>query len=292
MDKILKKYKEYIKTKNKLKRNIENKRLAQMGLEENLSTLFSPLLNKSQQIVQQKAPLQRENPPQIEPPGEEQNADHIIIKSMDDIKHYFSNPDPHLRPSIKPIIDRDGLVINNQRIRFSGSSPEFKIDQKRTIYTLTQGLIDLINGGDITESNNKDLKAYSNFLHEIKRTGATTTRKKEVDKEINNRSIYGYSDTDDDDSLDEYNEDNSLIRRIDEFSDEVDNMVSGEGLTFLSDDPQELLNRLTIITEAMKQGHQSNYNEIHAILKRLLEKRIIDKSYYKNVIKKWPTNCS
>ena len=282
MDKILKKYKEYIKTKNKLKRNIENKRLAQMGLEENLSTLFSPLLNKEN--TQQKAPLQRENPPQIEPPEEEQSADHIIIKSMDDIKHYFSNPDPRLRPSIKPIIDRDGLVINNQRIRFSGSSPEFKIDQKKGIFILTKGLIDLLNGKDISESSDNDLIVYAKILREIKRSGPPTNRQKEVDHEIKYR--YDLVNTSILERIDELDED-SLIQEID---DEMSK--EGEGLTFLPDDPQELLNRLTIITEAMKQGHQSNYNEIHAILKRLLEKRIIDKSYYKNVIKKWPTNCS
>ena len=288
-NKILKKYKEYIKTKNKLKTNIENKRLAQMGLEENLSTLFSPLLNKenTQQIAQQKAPLQRENPPQIEPPEEEQSADHIIIKSMDDIKHYFSNSDPQLPPSIKPTIDEEGLVINKYRLRFSDSLPKFKIDQKKGIFILTKGLIDLLNGKDISESSDNDLIVYAKILREIKRSGPPTNRQKEVDHEIKYR--YDLVNTSILERIDELDED-SLIQEID---DEMSK--EGEGLqriTFLSDNPQELLNRLTIITEAMKQGHQSNYNEIHAILKRLLEKGIIDKSDYKIVIKKWPTNCS
>ncbi|ESP04711.1 hypothetical protein LOTGIDRAFT_237258 [Lottia gigantea] len=71
---------------------------------------------------------------------------------------------------------------------------------------------------------------------------------------------------------------------IDEFDDMV---ASGEGITFLSDNNEELLNRLRVILAAMKEGHRSHrqYHEVNCILKRLLEKGIIDKNDYKSVIK-------
>ncbi|ESP02053.1 hypothetical protein LOTGIDRAFT_157194 [Lottia gigantea] len=83
---------------------------------------------------------------------------------------------------------------------------------------------------------------------------------------------------------DNYAEDYPIIQEIDEFDDMV---ASGQGITFLSDN-EELLNRLRVILAAMKEGHRSHrqYNEVNCILKRLLEKGIIDKNDYKSVIKK------
>ncbi|ESO88842.1 hypothetical protein LOTGIDRAFT_165262 [Lottia gigantea] len=51
-------------------------------------------------------------------------------------------------------------------------------------------------------------------------------------------------------------------------------VASGQRITFLSDNNEELLNRLQIILAAMKEGHRSHrqYNGVNCILKRLLEK--------------------
>ena len=58
----------------------------------------------------------------------------------------------------------------------------------------------------------------------------------------------------------------------------------GHGLIkFLSDDPIELLKRLEILFTAKHHGHNSVFNEINAILKRLLEKKIITKDIYKKL---------
>ncbi|ESO81894.1 hypothetical protein LOTGIDRAFT_176326 [Lottia gigantea] len=89
----------------------------------------------------------------------------------------------------------------------------------------------------------------------------------------------------DEEESDDYAEDYSpIIQEIDEFD---DMLASGEGLMFLSDNNEELLNRLRVILAAVKEGHRSNrqYNEVNCILKRLLEKGIIDKNDYKSVIK-------
>ena len=56
-----------------------------------------------------------------------------------------------------------------------------------------------------------------------------------------------------------------------------------ETTVFLPDDPQELLNRLNILISAIKEGHNSSFNEIHAILKRLLEKKILNEEDYKSI---------
>ncbi|ESO94786.1 hypothetical protein LOTGIDRAFT_161037 [Lottia gigantea] len=75
-----------------------------------------------------------------------------------------------------------------------------------------------------------------------------------------------------DDESDDYAEDYTpIIQEIDEFDDMV---ASGQGITFLSDNNEELLNRLRAILAAMEEGHRSHrqYNEVNFILKRLLKK--------------------
>ncbi|ESP04222.1 hypothetical protein LOTGIDRAFT_176358 [Lottia gigantea] len=71
--------------------------------------------------------------------------------------------------------------------------------------------------------------------------------------------------------VDDYTEDYPITREIDEFDDMV---ASGQGITFLSDNIEELLNRLRVILAAMHEGHRSHrqFNEVNCILKRLLEK--------------------
>lgn len=61
---------------------------------------------------------------------------------------------------------------------------------------------------------------------------------------------------------------------------------SGKGLSstqivFLPDNPVELFDRLRILITARNEGHNSSENEIHAILKRLLEQNLITKEKYK-----------
>ncbi|ESP04242.1 hypothetical protein LOTGIDRAFT_170939 [Lottia gigantea] len=223
-------------------------------------TLFQPIL-KSQEDVKKRLVI--EPTPHIEPKPIEYNG--IIIRTLDDIKRLFSNPDPDLPKSISPIVDDEGLLFNGFRIRFSGNSPQFKIDTKDYIYTLTRGLIDLMNGEDVEIADYKDLVAYSKFLHAIRKTGPETRRLKEVDLYIT--KVIELEEVDD--YAEEYP---PIIQEIDEFGDMV---ASGQGITFLSDDNKELLNRLEIILAAMKEGHRSGrqYNEVNGILKRLLEKK-------------------
>ncbi|ESO95582.1 hypothetical protein LOTGIDRAFT_175139 [Lottia gigantea] len=246
---ILKRNREYIKAKNKIKTQVEKNKLQQLGLTENLQTLFQPIL-KSQEDIKKKLAL--EPTPRIEPHHPKPiEYGGIIIMSLDVINRLFSNPDPVLPKSISPLVDDEGLLFNGFRIRFSGNSPIFKIDTKDFIYTLTKGLIDLMTGED-------PVKLYIRAIE--------------------------HDDEYEVDEASDYTEDNPpIIQEIDELED----MVSGQDIRFLSDNTEELFNRLQIILAAMKEGHQSHrqFNEVNCILKRLLEKGIIDQNDYKGVIK-------
>ncbi|ESO88038.1 hypothetical protein LOTGIDRAFT_166065 [Lottia gigantea] len=185
----------------------------------------------------------------------------------------------------KKLIDKYKYCkVRDDKVKFKSNSPIFKIDTKDLIFTLTKGLIDLMNGGYIHIADYKDLVAYSKFLHAIRKSGPDTRRLKAVDLYI--KKVIGDENEDEEsddeyevDEADDYAEDNSITQEIDEFED----MVSGQGITFLSDNNSD--NRLQIILAAMKECHRSHrqYNEVNCILKRLLEKGIIDKNDYKNV---------
>ncbi|ESO92145.1 hypothetical protein LOTGIDRAFT_162796 [Lottia gigantea] len=84
--------------------------------------------------------------------------------------------------------------------------------------------------------------------------------------ETNSPTVITFNDDESDDAEDH----TPIIQEIDDFED----MVSEQDITFLSDNNEELLNRLRIILAAMKEGHRSDrqYNEVNCILKRLLEK--------------------
>ncbi|ESO94396.1 hypothetical protein LOTGIDRAFT_175450 [Lottia gigantea] len=207
---FLKRNREYIKAKNKIKTHVENNRLQQLGLTENLQTLFQPIL-KSQEDIKKRLVI--EPTPRIETKAIEYNG--IIIKTLHDIKRLLSNPDPDLPKSISPIVDDEGLLFNGFRIRFSGNSPQFKIDTKDFIFTLTRGLIDLMNGEDVEIADYKDLVAYSKFLHAIRKSGHETRRLKEVDSYITKVIEQ------DEEDVDDYAEDYPIIQEIDEFDDMV-----------------------------------------------------------------------
>ncbi|ESO95915.1 hypothetical protein LOTGIDRAFT_176645 [Lottia gigantea] len=281
---IIKRNRQYIKAKNKIKTQVENNRLQPLGLTENLQILFQPILKSQEDIKKRLVPPIEPSPHKDHPEPIEYGA--IIIRTLDDIKRYFSNPNLDLPKSITPIVDNEGLLFNGFRIRFSANSPQFKIDTKDFIFTLTEGLIDLMNGGDVDIADYKDLVEYSKFLHIIRKAGPETKKLKEVDQYI--RAIINQDDEYEVDEVDDYGEDNSIIQEKDELEEEIARENSGHGITFLSDNNEELLNRLEIILAAMKEGHRSDrqYNEVNCILKRFLEKGIIDKNDYKNVIDK------
>ncbi|ESO90494.1 hypothetical protein LOTGIDRAFT_164076 [Lottia gigantea] len=76
--------------------------------------------------------------------------EHLLVihggKFQQTIHQYlFSNPKADLPKSITPIIDDEGLLFNGFRIKFRANSSIFKINTKDLIFTLTRGLIDLMN---------------------------------------------------------------------------------------------------------------------------------------------------
>ncbi|ESP02119.1 hypothetical protein LOTGIDRAFT_157269 [Lottia gigantea] len=61
---LIKRNRQYIKTKNKIKTQDENNKLQQFGLTENLQTLFQPILKSQEDIIKRLAPSPHKNHPE------------------------------------------------------------------------------------------------------------------------------------------------------------------------------------------------------------------------------------
>ncbi|ESP00425.1 hypothetical protein LOTGIDRAFT_173156 [Lottia gigantea] len=97
---IIKRNRQYIKAKNKIKTQVENNKLQQLGLTENLQTLFNPIL-KSQEDIKQDikkklevaatpTPKQIQQPPHPSPHQIEYKA--LFFKSKPKFsKEHFTN---------------------------------------------------------------------------------------------------------------------------------------------------------------------------------------------------------
>ncbi|ESO99341.1 hypothetical protein LOTGIDRAFT_158426 [Lottia gigantea] len=175
-----------------------------------------------------------------------------LKRSLYDINHYFSNPNPDLRKSISPIVDKKVLLFNGFRILFSDVYPLFEIknvDEHIKKLIAREYEVDEADEAD-DEVDDEDDDEYEESDDEDE----------ESDDEVD----------DEDDISDDYEENYPPItEQIDELEEEI---ASGQGITFLSDNNEELLNRLLVILAAMKEGHRSHrqYNEVNCILKRIL----------------------
>ncbi|ESO96111.1 hypothetical protein LOTGIDRAFT_160096 [Lottia gigantea] len=152
---ILKRNREYIKAKNKIKTKVENNRLQQLGLMENLQTLFQPIL-KSQEDIKRK--WEYKPTPPIEPtPPKAIEYDGIIIRTLDDINRLFSNPDPDLPKSISPIVHNQVETYLNKVIPDEEESDDYAEDYPPIIQEIDE-FEDMVSGEGITFlSNNEEL---------------------------------------------------------------------------------------------------------------------------------------
>ena len=117
--------------------------------------------------------------------------------------------------------------------------------------SLDRNFVELLRGADLKNYAVEDLIKYKAMLDRVK-AGKTLKRYRELE--------------------------NLLSTGV-----KVGKGFKAETTVFLPDDPQELLNRLNILISAIKEGHNSSFNEIHAILKRLLEKKILNEEDYKSI---------
>ena len=58
-------------------------------------------------------------------------------------------------------------------------------------------------------------------------------------------------------------------------------------IVFLPDNPVKLFYQLTKLLAATKAGHSNTYNQVNAILQRLLELKLITTDKYKKVLSKY-----
>ena len=58
----------------------------------------------------------------------------------------------------------------------------------------------------------------------------------------------------------------------------------GSGVSFLPNDPSQLVNRLLLLLESKKAGNNNCFNEASAILDQLMNMKIINKCQYKDIL--------
>ncbi|ESO91860.1 hypothetical protein LOTGIDRAFT_163220 [Lottia gigantea] len=108
---ILKRNREYIKAKNKIKIQVENNRLQQLGLTENLQTLFQPILKSQEDIKKKLAPkqIQQSPVPSIEYP----------IKDDEESDDYAEDYPPIIQEIDEDMVSGEGITFlsdNNEEI--------------------------------------------------------------------------------------------------------------------------------------------------------------------------------
>ena len=196
---------------------------------------------------------------------QEQNTDRIIAaidkqnpehnrKKIKEFENTFSidfrNIDQNLSKSIRPVFGQDGFKIGAKFIEVDSSKQRMRVEGSRNEYQITQELVDLIKGLPIENYSALHLSDYYSLLNDV---GASTRSKR-------------------------FREFNTLLFK------------QGYGIQFLPDNDTELLTRLEKLLSAAKEGHSNVYNEGMAVLKRLLEKKVISMSEFKKYSKFFPSN--
>ena len=58
----------------------------------------------------------------------------------------------------------------------------------------------------------------------------------------------------------------------------------GSGVSFLSNDPSQLVNRLLLLLDSKKAGNNNCFNEASAIFNQLMNMKIINKCQHKDIL--------
>ena len=243
---------ELIKQRNIMKENHRQKRMLQADVQ-------SEILEKVQVTRQAESDLEKA----IEPFKTLENSKEIDITDpvqktiLDDYGLLEANIDKKLPKSM--LFEHSTSIVGGRgQTRFYLGGKEIFVNPKesllfapdKTAFIVDRNFVDLLRGADLEQYENDDLLKYRTILDKV---GTAKNAKRYKDLK------YLLTET---------------------FSTP---MKSGKGITFLPDDPKELINRLEILLAATKEGHNSSFNEIHAILKRLLEKGIISEKDYKTL---------
>ena len=247
---------ELIKNRNKRKKDFFNYNKYRAGLQTDLYERLQDISSIKKQLSETETKLSetKEVVPFVEEEPDEEEQRQIYYKQLMDAYKELDvfNPTPisKVSPTSKFIVHIDphtkkvDMYMNeNKKMAITKFNPLDKtFEMNGKTFEFNKNIINLMRGDYLTNHEEEDLKQYALILKEA---GA-------------HKSSGRYKDV------------TNKIGRV------------GSGLiTFLPDNPSELFDRLHILIAARKEGHNSSENEIHAILKRLLEKNLITSEQYK-----------
>ena len=271
-----------ISERNKFRKRILNDKLQKLGLQETiefteglrakLELQQKPVTDRLDLTIGPRAKLDLVNQPNLNPeiPSLKYEAEDLSEEEIDAIRIIFGDLrrlPPTLPDSLKPKITERGFFIGNYPFVINTENETiYDRNNPDEPYELTDSLIALIKGDDIDNHTDGDKEKYYNLLSNMKVMGRhRSTRFKR---------------------LKTYFEDPERTLTAETPS----TSKKGKGIcgrpVIISDNINELFDRLNILISARKEGHRSvdSENEINAILKTLLERKVISIQQFKKFI--------
>ena len=158
----------------------------------------------------------------------------------------FRGIDQSLPKSIRPVFTPEGFKIGSRYIEVNPETKQMRVHGEKRVYDITQDLVDLIKGEPLENYSEEVKDEYRILLEDVQGS--------------------------------------KMSKRMRHLS-STPKKKSGQGVTFLSDNTQELKDHLQKLLSAAKEGHTNVYNEGMAVLKRLLEKNELDKAEFTKLAK-------
>jgi hypothetical protein len=274
--------KDFLKTRQKIKQNFEDEKLSNLGYKEETEKLFKPI---TQSITESKESQNKSFDRILNRIDENENliatnqtkiyqklrqipaiTGPTTIKVSSLIKNYLSDNSKDRSMagySIRYNNQTNNFTIGNQIINFDNNLME--IAGKK--YEATRGLMELLTKKDpnvdlCIEEDFDDYKEiilntnalYQNFDPESKRLNSDQSEKWKL---IKNRLFP------------------NLVKKKGGML-----INQSETMTFLPNDPIELINQLKLSLASKSAGNNGEYNKINAILDELLRQKIISKTDY------------
>ncbi len=288
------------------KQNIENK-IEKQTFDEELAEQYAPITNATQDVIESQKDSQKELIKAIDDQSADQRAQSIAlqqaikdnsvatttVKKRKSKKQKSITIDQDIITELSPLLHSNNEALLLQQIQgneFQFGEARITLKGKEMIFEdgyvvpLSKNIRKVLNSNknDLSSLNNTELENLYNILSRIKyQPHSNPDRKSNRSKAIKQlfakvsqiqqqkqyQSDDDYGDQDDD---------------TEGYEDET--YASGFSHTFLSSDPNELVERLQILIGEQKAGNDNIQDEATAILDELLRQKEIDKTEYKSIL--------
>jgi len=243
-------------------------------------------LNKNQLAIKDKVEEKNEDK-FVKEKVEENNWKSFELKL--DVIDNFPNS---LHPHIEKHENYNSLTINNvlhlliydpnKNPCLLNTTKYFSSDNKEGYFIITNELKNLLSGKG--SDNIKEIKKYLQILYYVNLKGKITNYEKRLRNKLpedEKKLFRGNGVTYDDDEI----IGNSLHLNNNDKKEYISKAATPL-IHFLPDNPILLFIELRKLLAAKKAGHDNTYNQVNAILKRLLETNIITSEKYKKILEK------